>query len=135
MSRMYGIIVASCLLLGSVPGADAQYVVEWPPQRATSPRSLRVIQPLGRWARQYMETFPTFTGSYDSTGAYMMQQAVPLSGTVRTGSRGQTQGPQSAGSQNVQSRLQPGTGRVRNAVAPGSALLARVVPGPRLHTL
>ena len=77
MSRMYGIIVASCLLLGSVPGAEAQYVVEWPPATGYFTAVPPSYPAPGAVGAQYMETFPTFMGSYDSTGAYMMQQAVP----------------------------------------------------------
>ena len=76
-----------------------------------------------------METYPTFAGSYDSTGAYMTQQGVPYQAPSAPAAAVRPRGRNLRGARTYSrgyNQARPPT----RPLAPGSAQLDRFVPGP-----
>ncbi|MGB0067104.1 MAG: hypothetical protein WBQ11_03575 [Isosphaeraceae bacterium] len=76
MGRILEVMFGAWLLLGLVSGVSAQEVVNYPPASGNMvyvPPSYPAPEAFGS---QYVETFPSFAGSFDSTGAYAVQPGV-----------------------------------------------------------
>jgi hypothetical protein len=83
MGRILGVVFGAWLLLDLVSGVSAQGVVNYPPASGHMeyvPPSYPAPEAVGG---QYVETFPSFAGSFDSTGAYAVQPGVPYATQTR----------------------------------------------------
>ena len=83
MGRILEVMFGAWLLLGLVSGVSAQGVVNYPPATGNMvyvPPSYPAPEAFGG---QYVETFPTFAESFDSTGAYTVQPGVPYATQTR----------------------------------------------------
>ena len=122
MGRIVQVMFGGWLLLGLVTAVSAQSVVNYPPASGHMvyiPPAYTAPEAVGG---QYMETFPSFAGSYDTTGAYAVQQPGVLYSTqplpantarvrgrnlraTRTYSRGYSQAPAPYATQLPQGQL------------------------------
>ena len=83
MGRILEVMFGAWLLLGLVSGVSAQGVVNYPPATGNMvyvPPSYPAPEAFGS---PYVETFPSFAGSFDSTGAYAVQPGVPYATQTR----------------------------------------------------
>jgi len=83
MSRIPEVIFGAWLLLGLVSGVSAQAVVNYPPATGNMvdvPPSYPAPEAFGG---QYVETFPSFAESFDSSSAYAVQPGVPYTTQTR----------------------------------------------------
>ncbi len=83
MGRILEVMFGAWLLLGLVSGVSAQGVVNYPPASGYFvyiPPSYPAPEAFGS---QYVETFPSFAGSFGSTGAYAVQPGVPYATQTR----------------------------------------------------
>ncbi|MBV8129683.1 MAG: hypothetical protein JO114_18700 [Planctomycetaceae bacterium] len=83
MSRIPEVMFGAWLLLGLVSGVSAQAVVNYPPATGNMvdvPPSYPAPEAFGG---QYVETFPSFAESFDSSSAYAVQPGVPYATQTR----------------------------------------------------
>ena len=83
MGRILKVMFGAWLLLGLVSGVSAQGVVNYPPASGSMvyvPPSYPAPEAFGS---QYVETFPSFAESFDSTGADAIQPEVPYATQTR----------------------------------------------------
>lgn len=137
MSRVVGVMCGGWLLLGMVSGAGAQYVVNYPPADGYFTSIPPSYPAPGAVGGQYLETFPSFAGTYDSTGAlaqptvpYATQTAPVVPARVRNArarraaARGYSQAPAPYATPLPQGQL----------YWPGSYVTPYYVPGTRYQT-
>ena len=83
MSRIPEVMFGAWLLLGLVSGVSAQAVVNYPPATGNMvdvPPSYPAPEAFGG---QYVETFPSFAESFDSSSVYAVQPGVPYATQTR----------------------------------------------------
>ncbi|MGO9809931.1 MAG: hypothetical protein ACLP53_03955 [Isosphaeraceae bacterium] len=83
MGRSLGVMFGGWLLLGLVSGVSAQDVVNYPPASGNMVYVPPSYPAPGAVGGQYLETFPSFVGSLDSTGASVVQPGVPYATQAR----------------------------------------------------
>lgn len=109
MRRILGGMFVAWILAGLVSGANAQGVVGYPPADGHMVYIAPSYPAAGAVGGQYVETYPSFAGSYGSAGAYAVQPGFPYATqtrpaigatargrnvrATRTYSRGYSQGP------------------------------------------
>jgi len=92
MGRTLEVMFGAWLLLGLVSGVSAQGVVNYPPASGYFvyiPPSYPAPEAFGS---QYVETFPSFAGSFGSTGAYAVQPGVPYATETRPAAAARVRG-------------------------------------------
>ncbi|MGZ3317353.1 MAG: hypothetical protein ACXU95_08610, partial [Isosphaeraceae bacterium] len=92
MGRILEVMFGAWLLLGLVSGVSAQGVVNYPPASGYFvyiPPSYPAPEAFGS---PYVETFPSFAGSFDSTGAYAVQSGVPYATQTRPAAAARVRG-------------------------------------------
>ena len=83
MSRIPEVMFGAWLLVGLVSGVSAQAMVNYPPATGNMvdvPPSYPAPEAFGG---QYVETFPSFAESFDSSSAYAVQPGVPYATQTR----------------------------------------------------
>ena len=92
MGRILEVMFGAWLLLGLVSGVSAQGVVNYPPASGYFvyiPPSYPAPEAFGS---QYVETFPSFAGSFGSTGADAVQPGVPYATQTRPAAAARVRG-------------------------------------------
>ena len=83
MSRILGFMLGAVVILGLGQGVKGQGVVYYPPASG----HMEVVPPVypapGAVGSQYLETFPTFGGTYQADPSYPAQQVVPYGTPTR----------------------------------------------------
>ena len=129
MGRILEVMFGAWLLLGLVSGVSAQGVVNYPPASGYMvyiPPSYPAPEAFGS---QYVETFPSFAGSFGSTGAYAVQPGVPYATQTRPAAAARVRGRNHRATRTSSQPPAP----LCDAVAPRPALLARLVHDPQLR--
>ncbi len=140
MGRILGVMFGGWLLLGLVSEVSAQGVVYYPPAEGNMVYVPPSYPAPGAVGGQSLETFPSFRGTFDSTGAYVVQPGVPYATqgppvaavrvrgrnlrATRTYSRGYSQAPAPYATQLPQGQL----------YWPGSYMTPNYVPFSRYQS-
>ena len=142
MNRPMGMMLILGFALGFSAGAQAQSVVDWPP--ATG--HMQFVPPsypaLGAIGGQYVETFPSFAGMYQTQVAGAVQGgAYPSQGEPQSAApaKGRRRHPRGARTHNQGSNLPPapyGTSLpVGRLFWPGSAIAPGYTPSSRYDSM
>jgi hypothetical protein len=83
MRRKLGFMFGAWIFAGLVSGVNAQGVVGYAPATGHMEFVPPSYPALGAVGGQYLETFPSFAGSFDSSGAYAVQPGVPYATQTR----------------------------------------------------
>jgi len=92
MGRYLGVMFGAWLLLGLVSGVSAQGVVDYPPATGHMVYIPPSYPAPGAVGGEYLETFPSFAGSVDSTGASAVQPVVPYATQTRPAATARVRG-------------------------------------------
>jgi hypothetical protein len=77
MGRIIGVMFGAFVLAGLSSAANAQGAANYPPASGHMQFVPPVYPAPGAVGGQYLETFPSFAGSFNSNGAYALQPGVP----------------------------------------------------------
>jgi hypothetical protein len=92
MGRILGVMVGAWLALGLDSGVSAQGVVDYPPATGHMVYIPPIYPASGAVGGEYLETFPSFAGSVDSTGASAVQPVVPYATQTRPAATARVRG-------------------------------------------